>query len=75
MHVSQPSAEAYTLTGLHPDGDDAVTQLITMLRQAAEQTNDPEERTRLGKLADVAGGASRSVLAGVLTTLASGAVT
>lgn len=68
------SAEAYFLTGLHPDGDDAVSQLISALRQAAEQSTDPDERSRLRKLADAAGGVSRDVLAGVLTAITTGAI-
>jgi DNA-binding transcriptional MocR family regulator len=61
------SAEAYFLTGLHPDGDTAVTTLLDLLRQAAEQTSDPAERSRIRALADQAANVSRSVLGGVLT--------
>lgn len=57
------------LTGLHPNGDNAVTQLINALRQAAEYEVDPDERSRLRKLADNAGGVSRDVLANVLATV------
>lgn len=64
------SGEAYLLTGLHPGGDDAVSDLIALLRQAADQVDDPEEKSRLRRLADNAGGVSRDVLAGVLTALA-----
>lgn len=69
------SAEAYFLTGLHPSGDDAVSDLVELLRQAAEQVGDPEEKSRLRALADAAGGISRTVLGGVLTTLATNAIT
>jgi hypothetical protein len=67
--VEAVSGEAYLLTGLHPNGDDAVTQLISALRQAAEHEADPDERSRLRKLADNAGGVSRDVLANVLATV------
>jgi DNA-binding transcriptional MocR family regulator len=61
------SGEAYLLTGLHPSGDDAVTTLVDALRQAADLTDDPVEKSRLRALADSALGVSRNVLAGVLT--------
>jgi hypothetical protein len=63
------SGEAYLLTGLHPNGDNAVSQLVSALRQAADQVADPEEKSKLRKLADGAGGVSREVLAGVLTAV------
>ncbi len=63
------SGEAYMLTGLHPNGDDAVSQLVSALRQAADEVADPEEKSRLRKLADGVGGVSRDVLSGVLTTV------
>jgi hypothetical protein len=63
------TAEAYFLTGLHPDGDDAVTGLVSALHQAAELTSDPAEKSRLRALADAALGVSRNVLAGVLTAV------
>lgn len=63
------SGQAYLLTGLHPDGDDAVTQLVSALRQAADRTRDPDEKSRLRALADGVGGVSRDILSGVLTTV------
>lgn len=63
------SAEAYFLTGLHPDGDDAVSSLVSALRQAADQVEDPVEKTRLRTLVDNAGAVSRDVLGGVLTAV------
>lgn len=67
--VNEVSGEAYLLTGLHPNGDDAVSQLVSSLRQAADEVSDPEEKSRLRKLADGVGGVSREVLSGVLTTV------
>jgi hypothetical protein len=63
------AGDAYLLTGLHPDGDDAVSQLVSALMQAAEQNPDPVEKSKLRGLADAAGGVSRSVLSGVLTAV------
>lgn len=67
--IREVSGEAYLLTGLHPNGDDAVSQLVSALRQAADEVADPEEKSRLRKLADGVGGVSRDVLSGVLTTV------
>ena len=67
--IVEVSGEAYLLTGLHPNGDDAVSQLVSALRQAADEVADPEEKSRLRKLADGVGGVSRDVLSGVLTTV------
>lgn len=65
--VNTVAGEAYKLTGLHPDGDNAVSQLIDALRQAADQVDDPEEKSRLRTLADGVGGISRDVATNVLT--------
>jgi hypothetical protein len=67
--VSSVSGSAYLLTGLHPDGDSAVSQLVSALHQAADEVEDADEKSRLRKLADGVGGVSREVLAGVLTTV------
>jgi len=62
--------DAYFLTGLHPSGDDAVSALVEALRQAADLTPDPAEKSRLRALADGALTVSRTVLGGVLVNLA-----
>lgn len=72
--VTDVTGAAYLATGLHPDGDDAVSQLVKALRQAADQTSDPAEKGKLRTLADNAGAVSRDVLAGVLTALIAGGV-
>lgn len=69
LAITNVSGEAYLLTGLHPDGDDAVSQFASALRQAADHEADPEEKSRLRQLADGLGGVSRDVLSGVLTTV------
>lgn len=72
LRLRNLSGQAYLLTGLHPDGDDAVSQLVSALRQAADQTSDPTEKGRLRTMADNAGAVSRDVLAGVLTAVITG---
>jgi len=67
IRFTDVSAEAYFLTGLHPSGDDAITSLVSALRQAADQVDDPDEKTRLRRLADGLLGISKNVASGVLT--------
>lgn len=74
VSISSVAGEAYFTTGLHPEGDDMVSQLMSALRQAAERSPDASEKTRLRKLADAAGDVTRDVLAGVLISLASGQI-
>lgn len=69
LRFSDVAGEAYLMTGLHPDGDDAITQLVSALRGAAEKVEDPAEKGRLRNLADGALGISRDVLTGVLTAV------
>ena len=73
--IKAVAGEAYLLTGLHPDGDDMVSQLVSALRQAADQSSDASEKSRLRKLADAAGDVTRDVLAGVLISVATGQIT
>ncbi|MBO0900856.1 hypothetical protein J1G43_12870 [Cellulomonas sp. zg-ZUI22] len=72
--VTDVSGAAYLMTGLHPDGDDVLSQLVSALRQAAEQQPDEDERGRLRKAADALGGVTRdvgvSVVAAVLARAA-----
>ncbi len=63
------SGEAYFRTVRHPSGDDAVSALVDALRQAADQTTDPDEKSRLSPLADNALGVGRTVLGGVLVSV------
>jgi hypothetical protein len=62
---------AYLVTGLHPDGDDALSGLVQALQQAAEQTGDEDERSRLRKAADGLLNVSREVMVGVMTAFLS----
>ena len=72
--IGDVAGEAYLLTGLHPNGDEAISRLIDALRQAADQVDDPEERSRLSRLADNAGSVSCDVLAAVLATVITGGI-
>ena len=58
---------AYLVTGLHPDADDALSSLVQALQQAAEQSGDENERSRLRRAADGLLSVSRDVMTGVLT--------
>jgi hypothetical protein len=63
------TADAYFLTCLHPSGDDAVSNLVEAIRQAADQVEDPDEKSRLRSLADQALNVSREVLSGVMVAV------
>src|SRR6266516_223439 len=67
VRFAEVSGEAYLITGLHPDADDALSRLVQLLQQAAEQTGDKDERSRLRRAADGLLGVSRDVMTGVLT--------
>ena len=67
LGVCEVSGAAYLLTGLHPDGDEALSSLMSALRQAADSSADEDERGRLRRAADALGGISRDIGAGVLT--------
>jgi len=68
------SGQAYLITGLHPDGDDAISRLVSALRQAAEQTADEDERGRIRKAADYLSDVPRNVAAGVMTAFLTGSI-
>lgn len=70
LSIDAVSGQAYLLTGLHPDSDDATDRLVSLLRQAADQTADPEEKTRLRKAASAIGDLVGTVGAGVMTAYA-----
>ena len=68
LYFHSLTARAYLVTGLHPESDDLVESLVRALQQAADITTDQDERSRLRRLADEAGGMTKGVLATVLTT-------
>ncbi len=59
--VDTVSGQAYLITGLHPDGEGAIEQLVSLLRQASDQAPDDEERTRLRRAASALSDASGKV--------------
>jgi hypothetical protein len=61
------SGQAYLLTGLHPDGDDALDRLVSIVNQSADRAADPVERTRLQRAASAVGELAGTVGAGVMT--------
>ena len=69
LGACEVSGAAYLITGLHPDGDDALSDLIAALRQAANEVGDEDERGRLRRAADGLAGIGRDVGAGVLTAV------
>jgi hypothetical protein len=64
---TEVSGSAYLMTGLHPDGDEDISDLVGALRQAADQVSDEDDRSLLRRAADSLRGVSRDVLTGVLT--------
>lgn len=65
VSISNVAGEAYVMTGLHP-GDDAVQALVDAFRQAADQTNDPAEKSRLQQIGDAVKDVSSEVTKSVL---------
>jgi hypothetical protein len=63
---------AYLITGLHPEGDNAIEQLVSLLRQASDQTEDEDERSRLRRAAVALTDASGKILTGVATAWMTG---
>lgn len=55
--------------GIWPDGDDAVEQLLSALRQAEELTDDPDDKTALRKAGGQLATVSRSVVAEVIAAV------
>lgn len=70
VRFTDVSGQAYLFTGLHPDADDALSGLVQLLQQAADQTTDEEERSRIRRAADGLRGVSRDVMVGVMTAFA-----
>lgn len=55
--------------GLWPDGDAAVAQLLSALRQAEDLTQDPDDKTALRKAGGQLASVSRSVVAEVIAAV------
>ena len=71
--IEDVSGDAYLLTGLHPDGNDALEALASMFQQAADQATDPGDKSRLRRVAsalgDVGGQFAASVMAAFVARL------
>jgi|SRR5699024_1857004 len=72
--VKSVEGRAYTLTGLHPDGDDVRERLISVLEQLAEKTSDDEEASALRKTAREVGRFSRDTAVAIAGALATGVI-
>lgn len=70
--VRSITGKAYTLTGLHPDGDDVRERLVSLLEQLADKTADVEEASRIKQAAKQVGLFSRDTAAGFVSAVASG---
>ena len=56
-------------TGLWPDGDTAVDQLLSAIRQAEDLTDDPDDKSALRKAGGQPATVSRSVIAEVIAAV------
>lgn len=74
INIKSVSGRAYTIAGLHPDGDDIADRLVSALRQAAEQTADEEDRSTLRKAARYVADIPRDIAVGVVSAVISGQV-
>lgn len=70
--VSAVDGRAYTLTGLHPEGEEFGDRLISVLKQLAERTDDEEESSALRRAAAQVGHFSRDTLSAIAAAVATG---
>jgi hypothetical protein len=66
LHVKQVTGDARRAVGQWPTADSLVTQLTEAFSAAADRESDPEQKTRLRKLAELLGGASRDIVVNVV---------
>jgi DNA-binding transcriptional ArsR family regulator len=64
--VSGVTERGRRAVGLWPSDDDSVDALAEVLLQAAEQTDDPEDKTRLRKAGEAVAGLSHNVAEGLI---------
>jgi hypothetical protein len=69
IQVLSVSPRAYEVTGLHPNPAAVVESLVRLLEDAAERSEDPEEKSKLLAVAQAAGNVGGQVLANVIGTL------
>lgn len=72
--IKSVDGRAYTLTGLHPDGDQLREHLISVLEQLAERVDDDDEATALRKAARQVGHFSRDTAAALAAALITGGI-
>lgn len=65
--ISMPTGHAQRTVGAWPTPESVVEQMILALREAAENADSAEERSRLQRAADAVGGVGRGVITGVMT--------
>lgn len=74
MAVMNVAPRAYALTGLYPSGEEFRERMVAVLEQLAEQTSDPEERSKIKGAARQLGILSRDTLAAVAAAVATGGI-
>jgi len=67
------SGQAYLLTGLPPDGEAAIDRLADAVRQAIEQTNDPDEKRSLHRFKDSLIDIPANIASAIMVAVATGA--
>jgi hypothetical protein len=65
------SGQAYRLAGLHPNLDELPARFLDLLRQAAEEEPDPQQRKALREFLRMGAEVSMQTLSNVLASLAS----
>jgi len=69
IRVVSVTPKAYEATGLHPNPAAVTESLIALLNEAAERSDDPDERSKLVAVAKAAGNVGGQVLTNVLAAL------
>ena len=67
ISVGAPTGAARRAVGAWPTPENLADRIVAALQDAADQAQDPDEKTRLKKGAEAVGGVGKSVLTGVLT--------
>ena len=69
--VSGITGQAYVVTGLHRDREQATADFLELLAQAVDREPDPVKKSKLRAMLDAAGDVGGQVLAGVLSSVIS----
>jgi hypothetical protein len=67
--IHEISGDAYRLTGLHRDRDEAVAALTELLEDAANRATDPVEKSKLRRVAEAIGDVGSQTVANFLGTV------